>query len=353
MYVILSSDDFYASNHGFKHLDALNEYFDNFKITVFCIPTCLPEEWVKAEVLTRPYLKVALHGYYHTMFECQDWDTVTAVKNITEAEEAWTVKGFKPPFWIDSEGTLEACHRLGYWVAVNPDAPPYGKMPDGLKLFYHDTDIHQIPEEWDKKYLKLHSHIQNVCSNGIAECFDEIKRIPKNMKFMWIDDYITKTGGDPFKWDTREDIHYDCYSLGTHPIFGGDMKVGTINRLWDLVINQGGPVLQIGGGPATVILSLATKELVINTTMNFQFDMQGFVNKHEMRLLTIGDPTDPETPKKIPQGFKAGILFIDIGGQDPSILKTVYEPFLRDGGIIILKNGDSFVVVERQGKESV
>jgi hypothetical protein len=349
---VLSLDDFYSANSDLSKLDKLNDYFDDFKVTLFAIPTCMPESWVETDVLARPYLQVAIHGYYHTMQECVNWSTLEAVKNITEAEESWTVKGFKAPFWIDSTGTLEACHRLGYWVAMNGEEPPYGDAPDGLKIFYHDTDIANIPEEWDKEYLKLHGHIQNVCGNGLPECFNEVKRIPRDTEFMWIDDYVKEAGGDPLKWKFRKNIPYDCYSLGMHSLYGGYLEASTIEKLWDIAKEKGGPVLQIGGGPATVVFGAAVNETVVNTVPQFQFDMSMYVNKYGMSLMSIGEPTDPETPKNIPQGFKAKILYIDVGDQNPSILRAVYQPFLMDDGVIITKSGNALQIEEKVGDKN-
>lgn len=347
MRVVMGLDDFYSCNSNFKMLDELNDYFDNFKVTLFAIATCMPEDWVKTEVLSRPYLQVAIHGFFHTMHESEHWDAMTAIRNITEAEEPWTVKGFKAPFWIDSDGTLEACCRLGYWVAVNPDSPPYGRPPKGLKLFYHDVDLANIPEEWDKEYMKLHGHVQNVCSNGLPECFAEVKRIPQDTEFMWIDEYVKETGGDPLKWVFRDDIHYDCYSLGMHSLYGGSLEQPTIEKLWDLAKEKGGPVLQIGGGPATVLFGIAVDETVINTVSQFPFDMGMYVQKHGMSLVSIGEPADPETPKKIPQGFKAKILYIDVGDQNPGIIRAIYQPFLAEDGAIITRAGNALQIEER------
>ena len=343
--IVLSLDDFYSANHELAKLDKLNDYFDDFKVTMFAIPTCMPEDWVQMDVLTRSYMELAIHGYFHKFHECIDWDTTTAIKAIMDAEEPWTIPGFKAPFWIDSDGTLEACAKLGYWVALNPEEPPYGKVPPNLRTYYHDTDIANIPEEWEGDYLKLHGHIQNVCSNGLPECFDNILRLPKNTEFMFISDYMKETGGDSLPWAFRPDIPYDCYSLGMHSIFQGNMDIFTIEKLWDIAIEEGGPVLEIGGGVSSVIFGAATDTIIINSVLGYGFDMGDCVIKHQMKLMTIGDPTKPETVKKIPEGFKAKILYIDQGSSD--ILKMTYRNFVQNGGVIITRR-DNTLQIERK-----
>lgn len=338
MKIVLDLDDFYSCNHQFAKLDKLNDHFDNFKVTVFSIATCMPEDWVKFDVFPRKYLNMAIHGYYHTFWECHNWDKITALRSITDAEESWTVKGFKAPFWIDSRGTLEACKHLDYWMALNVEEPPYSRVPDGLKIYIHDYDIAHIPTTWDKEYLKLHGHIQNVCGNGIDECFDNLIKLPKDTEFVWIDDYMKLTGGDKLPWKFRDDIPYDCYSLATHQVFAGSMPHTHVEKLWDLAKKEGGPVLEIGAGASTVIFGAATKE-VISSDINYDrwFPMMDFVKSHQFNLAGIGGPSgDPKVIANMPD-VKVPILFIDGGHTKNGILQDFdnYFKFVKDGGAIV------------------
>lgn len=336
--IVLSLDDFYSCNHQFAKLDKLNDHFDNFKITVFSVATCMPEDWVRFDVLPRKYLSLAIHGYYHTFWECHYWSEVTAIKSITDAEEAWTIKGFKAPFWMDSDGTLAACKKLGYWVALNKDEPPYSRLPNGLPIYIHDADIAHIPDKWDKPYLKLHGHVQNVCGNGLAECFDNLIKLPKNTEFVWIDDYM-KAGGDKSIWTFRDDIPYDCYSLAIHAAFAGSMPQLHVEKLWDIAKKEGGPVLEIGAGASTVLFGIATGEIwSSDVNYNQWFPINNLVLTHQFNFKGIGGPSgDPNVLANIPRDFKASILFIDGGHTKNDILQDFgnYSGFVKDGGLII------------------
>lgn len=346
MKTILNLDDFYSCNHGIPKLDRLNAYFDNFKVTVFAIPDCLPDDWVKMDVLTRPYIQLALHGAHHLFHECANWDFVTAVKAITEAEQSWTVRGFKAPFWIDSTGTLKACKKLGYWAALNCDhEPPYGNLPEGLKIYYHTEDISNIPENFKGEYLKLHGHIQDVCGNGLGECFDNIIKLPKDTEFMWIDDYVKETGGDSLPWSFRKDIPYDCYKLAMHEYLGGTLTQDNVETLWDLTKQEGGPVLEVGGKASSVIFGIATGNLVVTIDHSYAFDFKKYTQEHNLNFMLLGSSKDPKTLEQIPKDFKAQILFVD--NEDSKVPVEILS-FIKDGGLIISKTKERLIMQRKE-----
>lgn len=153
--MIVDLDDFHASNHGLYLLSRLKEANPAFKATLFAVPALGSAAFWDS---IPDWLELAVHGWRHeTPVECIDWPR-EAMEGVIASKPAAFVRGFKAPGWQISDGCYEALDEAGWWVADQPYNDD--RRPAGLR-------VHRLGDgdHW-------HGHVQDVCGNGLAECFD-------------------------------------------------------------------------------------------------------------------------------------------------------------------------------------
>lgn len=162
--VSLDLDDFAEDNHRLDLLEKLKEIFPEFKITLFTVPSKASRDWLKG-LSELGFLEFVLHGYEHVYLECQNWSKEEAKRKINDAFSDYYVKGFKPPFWAASNGLYEALKELGFWIADQDISPAPDYLPHYRYNWLIDKPMPMFPE------IRGHGHVQNVCGNGLEECF--------------------------------------------------------------------------------------------------------------------------------------------------------------------------------------
>lgn len=152
-------DDFHETNHGIGYLRALKRINENFRCTVFAVPGRGSDVFWSA--LPR-WIELAVHGWTHPdAYECARWDRARMERLLDEPlVRKHFVNGFKAPGWQISDACYEVLLDRGWWVADQHLEDR--RRPSGLRAYFYEDG------GW-------HGHIQNVCGNGIAETWDELR----------------------------------------------------------------------------------------------------------------------------------------------------------------------------------
>jgi len=160
--VIFDTDDLHEGHDSMDLFLRLKEANPKFRMTAFAVPALCSEKYLDS---LPDWIECAAHGFTHGGHGCP---------NPREAEH-WTYKqamdvmlsvpqrmagGWKSPGWLVSDGTYQALLELDWWCADHP--MNNDRRPQGLRVHVHGTGDH------------VHTHVQNVCGNGIEEMFPEV-----------------------------------------------------------------------------------------------------------------------------------------------------------------------------------
>jgi hypothetical protein len=157
--VIFDVDDLHEDHDRMDLLLELKEANPAFKLTAFAIPGLGSDEYWNG---LPDWIEVAMHGWTHPHpREAEDWSYDQAVDVLLSAPARF-VDGWKSPGWQISDGTYEACADLGWWIADQRynDA----RRPAGIRFHCEGDGDH------------VHTHVQNVCGNGLQETFHQLRR---------------------------------------------------------------------------------------------------------------------------------------------------------------------------------
>lgn len=165
MIVYLSYDDFHDNNHRMEYLKELRNYFNNFKISVFAIPSQTTSIWLDKE-----WLELCVHGFSH--LEHEDLSI-----SVLEALSKYYQKIYKAPFWQLNNRMYERLVACDYKIMLNPEDPKEHRY--GI---YFNWNLKNEPD-LTKSVLVGHGHIQNVCDNGLEESLERVKMLPKDTEF--------------------------------------------------------------------------------------------------------------------------------------------------------------------------
>lgn len=178
--MICDTDDFHEHNNRLDLLTQLHAANPAFKITAFAVPAWCSDEFLES---LPDWIELAGHGWHHGGPDCSDpleaaaWSYEQAM-DVLLALPGRFVEGWKSPGWQISEGTYQALGELGYWCADHPDNNR--QRPHGLRTHVHGTGDH------------LHTHVQNVCGNGLEEIFPYLlKRVIQAESFEWVSEAVT------------------------------------------------------------------------------------------------------------------------------------------------------------------
>jgi hypothetical protein len=162
--VIFDTDDLHETNHRLDLLTQLKEANPAFRMTAFVVPGLCSDEFLDG---LPEWIECAGHGWLHGGESCNDpreaagWSYEVA-RGVLEALPERLRGGWKSPGWQVSDGTYEALEELGWWIADHPDND--GRRPAGIPTHVCGSGDH------------LHTHVQNVCGNGLEELFPELLR---------------------------------------------------------------------------------------------------------------------------------------------------------------------------------
>lgn len=194
--IVLDFDDFCEDGNSMDYLFRLRARFPKFKVTLFTIPAKCSPEFLKA-VKEVPWIQMALHGHEHLPVECESWKQHEARTFLLHDYEAGGVfpfvRGFKAPQWRMSQGTINACKELGFWVANNAEAasnPNNCDYAGSDQYFANGSEI--TPGSHYGKYQREHGHINClVTNNDIRQYWHYLlNRIPSDATFHFVDDVM-------------------------------------------------------------------------------------------------------------------------------------------------------------------
>ena len=173
--MIFDTDDFHEGNNRLDLLTQLHAANPKFRMTAFAVPAYCPDDFLAT---VPDWIELAGHGWDHGGRQCNDpreaqfWTYEEAMDRLLALPGRF-VEGWKSPGWMISDGTYKALEELGYWCADHPDNNE--RRLDGLRTHVHGTGDH------------LHTHVQNVCGNGLEEIFPYLlKRVIQAKSFQWI-----------------------------------------------------------------------------------------------------------------------------------------------------------------------
>ncbi len=177
--MIFDSDDFHDSNHRLDLLERLRAINPRFCMTAFTVPAFCSAEFAAS---LPEWIELVPHGWDHggpgcpDAYEASQWTYEQAI-DVLLALPDWFEEGWKSPGWQISDGTYQALDELGWWVAdqhYNDD-----RRPLTMRVHCEGDGDH------------LHTHIQDVCGNGLAESWLRIqKRVDEAEHFQFISEVV-------------------------------------------------------------------------------------------------------------------------------------------------------------------
>jgi hypothetical protein len=177
--LIFDTDDFHESNHRLDLLHKLKDANPLFKLTAFAVPAYCPPVFLEG---LPDWIEVVPHGWAHGGRDCSDpleakhW-TYEQTIDVLGSLHPRFVKGWKSPGWQISAGTYEALVDLGYWVADQ-----------------HYNDFRRpiiLPVHCEGDGDHVHTHVQNVCGNGLDETFPSLlERVAGAQSFEFVSEVV-------------------------------------------------------------------------------------------------------------------------------------------------------------------
>jgi hypothetical protein len=195
MKCVFSLDDFcWQYWECIPYLEELNNYFDNFKVSLFTIPCyagiSLSQYWKELNNVNFKYEHI-LHGYYHSPLEF-DYLSKQQAKDYIQAGivefarcNIPVIKGFKCPNWKYSEGTVEALKELGFWLATYRPV-----QIDGVRTYNWNWDIGELLPGVEVLHAHGHTHKVSGPGKGVNESMENIKQLDRDTEFLFISEVM-------------------------------------------------------------------------------------------------------------------------------------------------------------------
>jgi len=180
--LIFDTDDLYEGHDRMDLLMRLKEANPALKVTAFAVLTRCPDEYVES---LPDWIEVVPHGCDHgdpplDGGECRDW-SAEVMRRVMRAVEygmspRWQ-RGFKAPGWVISDGCYEALANSGWWLADQ---------------HYNDhRRLSGIPVHCEGDGDHIHTHVQNVCGNGLEETFPYLlERVKNATEFQFVSEAV-------------------------------------------------------------------------------------------------------------------------------------------------------------------
>ncbi len=182
--VVFELDDLCDNRDPWMYLTDLKDQIPDLRVTLFAIPGRCSRELLD-KYIAEDWIELAVHGFYHSTYECFDWSPEEAESKILEALDWFRTtpekSGFKAPGWIANGPTYQALQKLGMWVA---DHSEHDKMWEGFPIsrryLYNRTgDVNSV-----------HGHTWNTCGNGPDWFVDELLDKHKDSEFITISEFF-------------------------------------------------------------------------------------------------------------------------------------------------------------------
>lgn len=203
--VVLDLDDIQCDT-PMEQLLMMKEHYPGFKVSCFVAPLhkgllngSIEESKIKewAEMLNDlDWVEVCAHGLAHRFREVEiskkeAKKLVWAVEKMFKRIGLNYSKIWKSPFWQTSDDAYRVLRDKKYVVATDKNIPMPGIKK--LKQYRFNWSIDEPIK--DEKVLKAHGHI-NTTRNSIVRCLPNLMKLPTDVKFLTISEYINKYGTD-------------------------------------------------------------------------------------------------------------------------------------------------------------
>lgn len=191
--VVFDLDD-HCDQHGeetLSDLDKLKKVYPALKVTLFTIPAKTSLSLLQ-ETAKMDWIEIAVHGINHVPNEELREVSGEVLSGwfkdfqYIHGEKSPYIKGFRPPGWFIKEEHVEACNKLGLWVALHVrDRKMLGPLCE--HGFYCCDD--RLPYH--------HGHTHNVCGNWLRKDMDKLlTKWRKDQKFAFVSEaLLVKQGG--------------------------------------------------------------------------------------------------------------------------------------------------------------
>lgn len=201
MKCVFSLDDYcYENRDVVKYIHELNDYFDNFKISLFTIPcykgVSLDKnlEWFWENHINSEYI---LHGFWHMNYEFLHLNEeqcslfVDLGIKVFQKCNIRFVPGFKAPNWRYNKGLVKALKKKDFWMAVYSERHIVLDVP----CYVWNWDIGETKiSDWllDVPIIHAHGHCLRQSGPGkyLKDYMDNIKKLPKNTEFYFISEFM-------------------------------------------------------------------------------------------------------------------------------------------------------------------
>jgi hypothetical protein len=168
--MIIDIDDFFEQSNGLHMLYRLHANDSKIKFNLFTIPGLCSMNFIN-DIKKIDWIDMLPHGLMHeTSRECENWSYEDTISYLNTIEPLGLTKCFKAPGWQISDGVYKALTEKGYWIADQEYNNE--RRPKNLNAYLlNEPDRH-------------HYHIQNACSNGLADRYDEIASLDGDFLFI-------------------------------------------------------------------------------------------------------------------------------------------------------------------------
>lgn len=171
---VFDTDDLYEGHDRLDLLWRLKDANPKFRLTAFCVQGLGNDTYWDS---LPDWVECAAHGEFHPdPREAENWSYEKALQ-VLEAKPERFVKLWKSPGWQISAGTYEALDDLGWAVADQHYND--SRRPDGMPVHCLGDGDH------------VHSHVQNVCDNGLEETFGYLlDRVRRAVSFEFVSEVV-------------------------------------------------------------------------------------------------------------------------------------------------------------------
>lgn len=162
--MIFDTDDLHEGHDRLDLFLELKAANPRFRMTAFVVPALCSEGYLQG---LPEWIECAAHGLRHGGPGCPDpreaehWTYGQAMDVLLSVPDR-LAGGWKSPGWLVSDGTYQALLDLDWWCADHP--MNNDRRPRGLRVHVCGTGDH------------VHTHVGNVCGNGIEETFPTLLR---------------------------------------------------------------------------------------------------------------------------------------------------------------------------------
>lgn len=152
--MIFDTDDLYEGHDRMDLLLELKAANPAFRMTAFCVQGLGSDAYWES---LPDWIECAAHGEFHPHpREAESWSYEKASAVMADTPERLR-GGWKSPGWQISDGTYRALMDRRWWVAD--------------QQYNHRRRPVRLPFHCEGEGDHVHTHVQNVCGNGLEETF--------------------------------------------------------------------------------------------------------------------------------------------------------------------------------------